>query len=91
MPDFCRRHSGHNWGVIGGPPVAKGRLPAAFGLLNLHTNRPGCIRVGDLIPLRNPETSPSTNLLGLFFATARGDEARRSAANIAKLSELLGR
>src|SRR5438046_7934348 len=25
--------------------VAKGRLPGAFGLLNLHTNRPGYIRV----------------------------------------------
>jgi hypothetical protein len=42
--------------------VAKGRLPPALGLLNLHTNCPGCIRVGDLISLRNPETSPGTNL-----------------------------
>jgi hypothetical protein len=60
-------------------PVAKGRLPAAFGLLNLHTNCPGYIRVGDLIPLRNPETSPSTNLLGLFSLSA-SDEGRHSVA-----------
>jgi hypothetical protein len=58
-------------------PIAKGRLRAPFGLQNLHTNCPGCIRVGDLIPLRNPETSPSTNLLGFFFAIC---EPRRSPA-----------
>jgi hypothetical protein len=43
------------------------RLPAAFALLNLHTDLAQAVfALGDLIPLRNPETSPSTNLLGLF-------------------------
>src|SRR5260370_30403639 len=50
-------------------PTAKGRLPAAFGQLNLHTNCPGCIRVGDLIPLRKKEEG-AMKALALLTAAA---------------------
>jgi hypothetical protein len=49
--------------------VAKGRLPAAFGQLDLHTNCPGCIRVGDLIPLRKKEEG-AMKALALLTAAA---------------------
>ena len=50
-------------------PTAKGRLPAAFGQLDLHTNCPGCIRVGDLIPLRKKEEG-AMKALALLTAAA---------------------
>ncbi|MFZ2077244.1 MAG: hypothetical protein WAV38_11500, partial [Xanthobacteraceae bacterium] len=50
-------------------PTAKGRFRARFGLLNLHTNCPGCIRVGDLIPLRKKEEG-AMKALALLTAAA---------------------
>jgi hypothetical protein len=49
--------------------IAQSRLPAPFGLLNLHTNCPGCIRVGDLIPLRKKEEG-AMKALALLTAAA---------------------
>ena len=46
----------------------KGRFRARFGLLN-HTNCPGCIRVGDLIPLRKKEEG-AMKALALLTAAA---------------------
>jgi predicted RNase H-like HicB family nuclease len=44
----------------------KGRLPAPFELLNLHTNRESCILKGDRKPPSPQTLAPALILLGLF-------------------------
>src|SRR5215468_1079360 len=44
----------------------KGRLPAPFELLNLHTNRESCISKGNRKPPSPQTLAPALILLGLF-------------------------
>jgi hypothetical protein len=52
----------------------KGRLPAPFGLLNLHTNRESCISKGDRKPPSPQTLAPSTNPAGAFLLFANEPE-----------------
>jgi hypothetical protein len=52
----------------------KGRLPAPFELLNLHTNRESCISKGDRKPPSPQTLAPALILLGLFLLFANEPE-----------------
>jgi hypothetical protein len=52
----------------------KGRLPAPFELLNLHTNRESCILKGDRKPPSPQTLAPALILLGLFCLFANEPE-----------------
>jgi hypothetical protein len=66
---------------------AKGRLPGAFGLLTLHTNRPGCFSRWGLIPFATQKLAPALTCWGFFCrceAMRRGGSRRilRSCSNL---------